>query len=106
MFKICVFKVERYLYSMTNELQPWERFSAEELAAWVNDMILHDFTGLLNLLYRLDVSETRIRKLLDEMQQENAGKIIASVIIERQLQKIKTKQQFKQEGDIAEEDKW
>ena len=24
---------------MLNEIQPWERFSADELAAWVNDMI-------------------------------------------------------------------
>ena len=91
---------------MSNELQPWEHLSAEELAAYVNEMILHDFTGLMNLLYRLDVSEDKIRKLLDEMQQEDAGKIIAAVIIERQLQKIKTKQQFKQKGDIPEEDRW
>jgi len=69
-------------------------------------LILHDFNGLMNLLYRLDVSEDKIRKLLDEMQQEDAGKIIAAIIIERQLQKIKTKQQFKQEGDIPEKDRW
>ena len=91
---------------MANELQPWEHLSAEQLADYINEMILHDFTGLLNLLYRLDVSETRVRKILDEMQQEDAGKIIAAVIIERQLQKIKTKQQFKQEGEIPEDEKW
>ena len=91
---------------MSNELQPWERLSPEELAAWVNDKILYDFNGLLNTLYRLDVSETRIRKLLLEIQDEDAGKIIASIIIERQLQKIKTKQQFKPEDNIPEEDKW
>ncbi len=91
---------------MSTDLQPWEHLSAEELATYINDMILSDFTGLMNLLYRLDVSETKIRKLLDDMQHEDAGKIIAAVIIERQLQKIKSKQQFKQEGDIPEEDRW
>jgi hypothetical protein len=91
---------------MSTELQPWEGLSAEELAAWVNDMILRDFTGLLNLLYRLDVSEDKIRRLLEEMQHEDAGKIIAAVMIERQLQKIKTKQQFTQNLDIPEEDRW
>ena len=91
---------------MTNELQPWESLSAGQLADYVNEMILHDFTGLLNLLYRLDVSETRVRTILDEMQQEDAGNIIAAVIIERQLQKIKTKQQYKQEGEIPEDEKW
>ncbi|MEK7198802.1 MAG: hypothetical protein AAB212_02630 [Bacteroidota bacterium] len=91
---------------MLNELQPWERFSADELAAWVNDMIQRDFTGLLNLLYRLDINEAKLRKMLDEIQHEDAGKIIAALIIERQLQKIKSKQQFKQADDIPEEDKW
>ncbi len=91
---------------MSTDLQPWEHLSAEELATYINDMILRDFTGLMNLLYRLDVSETKIRKLLDDMQNEDAGKIIAAVIIERQLQKIKSRQQFKQEGDIPEDDRW
>lgn len=91
---------------MLNEIQPWERFSADELAAWVNDMIQRDFTGLLNLLYRLDINEAKLRKMLDEIQHEDAGKIIAALIIERQLQKIKSKQQFKQADDIPEEDKW
>ncbi|MCK9402145.1 MAG: hypothetical protein M0Q26_01970 [Chitinophagaceae bacterium] len=91
---------------MPNELQPWERFSADELAAWVNDMIQRDFTGLLNLLYRLDINEAKLRKMLDEIQNEDAGKIIAALIIERQLQKIKSKQQFRQADDIPEEDKW
>ena len=91
---------------MSTDLQPWEHLSAEELATYINDMILRDFTGLMNLLYRLDVSETKIRKLLDDMQNEDAGKIIAAVIIERQLQKIKSRQQFKQEGNIPEDDRW
>ena len=91
---------------MSNALQPWEHLSPEQLADYINDMILHDFTGLLNLLYRLDVSEARVRKILDELQQEDAGKIIAAVIIERQLQKVKTRQQFKQQGEIPEDEKW
>ena len=91
---------------MSTDLQPWEHLSAEELATYINDMILRDFTGLMNLLYRLDVSETKIRKLLDDMQNEDAGKIIAAVIIERQLQKIKSRQQFKQKGDIPEDERW
>ena len=91
---------------MPNELQPWESLSREQLADYINEMILHDFTGLINLLYRLDVSEMKIRNILDEMQQEDAGRIIADVIIERQLQKLKTKEQFRQDHDIPEDEKW
>lgn len=91
---------------MPNELQPWEQLSIDDLANWVNEMILHDFTGLLNVLYRLDVSEAKIRSLLDQMQNEDAGKIIAAIIIERQIQKKKSKEQFTKRFDIPEEDKW
>ena len=91
---------------MSNELQPWENPSAEELSAWVNEMIDRDFGGLLNLLYRLDINETKLRKLLEDIPNEDAGRIIAAMIIERQLQKKKSKEMFKQEGEISEEDKW
>jgi len=95
-----------YLYSMSTELQPWENPSVEELSAWVNDMILRDFNGLLSLLYRLDIDENKLRKMLEGIPNEDAGKIIAALIIERQLQKKKSKEMFKQEGEIPEEDKW
>lgn len=91
---------------MSNEIQPWENPSAEELSAWVNEMIDRDFGGLLNLLYRLDINENKLRKLLEDIPNEDAGKIIAAMIIERQLQKKKSKEMFKQEGEIPEEDKW
>lgn len=91
---------------MSNELQPWENPSVEQLSAWVNEMIDRDFGGLLNLLYRLDINETKLRKLLEDIPNEDAGRIIAAMIIERQLQKKKSKEMFKQEGEIPEEDKW
>ncbi len=91
---------------MLNEMQPWENPSVEELSAWVNDRILHDFNGLLSLLYRLDINEDKLRKMLEDIPNEDAGKIIAALIIERQLQKKKSKELFKQEGEIPEEDRW
>jgi hypothetical protein len=91
---------------MLNELQPWEKLSFDDLANWVNEMILHDFTGLLNVLYRLDVSEAKIRSLLDQMQNEDAGKIIAAIIIERQIQKKKSREQNKKNLDIPDEYRW
>ena len=48
---------------------------------------------LVQILYRIDVSEKKIKTLLKENQGSDAGKIIASLIIERQMQKIKSRQQ-------------
>ena len=79
----------------------------EMLSAHINYLITHNFNHLVSLLYRIDVSETKLKTLLKENPGEDAGKIIAELIIERQLQKIKTRQQFNQrEQNISDEEKW
>ncbi len=78
-----------------------------ELSNKVNDLIQTDFQKLVSFLYRIDVSEPRLKNLLKENPGEDAGKIIAELIIERQLQKIKSRQQFSQRGkNIDENEKW
>ena len=88
-----------------------EKISLEELhnqlAIHVNNLIINNFEQLVNLLYRIDVSEVKIKSFLSRQNSENAGNIIASLIIERQLQKIKTRQQFRQQdNDFNEVEKW
>jgi hypothetical protein len=79
----------------------------EQLAAAINDCILTDFDRLLQLLYRLDIDEMKLRALLKDIPGKDAGLIITDLIIERQVQKIKSRQQFNQrDNDISEEDKW
>lgn len=90
----------------TYEIQEWEQLSPVELTAHINKLITNDFAGLINLLYRLDISEAKLKKLLAEHPEEDAGKIIAALIIERQQQKINTRQQFRQDQNISEEEKW
>lgn len=77
------------------------------LGSYVNQLIQTDFQKLITVLYRIDVSEPKLKTLLQQHPQEDAGKIIAALIIERQLQKIKTRQQFGQRDDhFTEEEKW
>jgi|CXWL01.1.fsa_nt_gi hypothetical protein len=78
-----------------------------QLAAHVNDLIIHNFQKLVSVLYRLDVSESKLKYLLQENPDAEASFIIADLIIERQLQKIKSRQQFRQrDNDIDENEKW
>ena len=77
-----------------------------ELAAFVNHLINTDFEKLVFLLYRIDVSESTIKQLLALPSANNAGELIADAIIKRQLQKIESRLQFKQDINIAEKDKW
>ena len=76
------------------------------LAAWVNELIQHNFSELIRVLYRVDISENKLKFLLQEKVGEDAAFIIADLIIERQLQKIKTRQQFQQPPPENEEDRW
>ena len=79
----------------------------EQLSIHINYLISHQFEQLISLLYRIDISEAKIKSLLQNYPDENAGNIIAALIIERQLEKIKTRQQFHQSDDTnSEEEKW
>ena len=77
------------------------------LTAHINQLIQTDFQKLVFILYGIDVNETRLKKILKENPGEDSGRIIADLIIERQLQKIKSRQQFsQQDNNIDENEKW
>ena len=65
-----------------------------QLADRINDLIQTDFERLVGLLYRIDVSESKLKQWLKAAPGEDAGKIMAALVIERELQKIKTREQF------------
>lgn len=79
----------------------------EKLSNRINYLINTDFEKLVFYLYRLDVNEDRMRYLLEQKQGENTAGLIADLIIERQSEKIKSRQQFRQQdNDIDENEKW
>ena len=77
-------------------LLPESRFELfrEKLAAYLTDLINHQVSSLISLLYRLDVSEKKIKQVLAAAPDADAGLVIADLVIERQLQKIKTREAF------------
>lgn len=97
---------ERILRAVSEtELKDQQLF--EELASYVNGLIQTDFEQLVRILYRMDVSEPKLKQLLKDHPEEDAGKLIASMMIERQAQKIRTRKMF-EEGDAGEsaEERW
>ena len=70
-----------------NELQ-------ERLTAFINELIVNDFQRLITILYRVDVDEKKLKRILKENIWTDAGEIIANLIIEREIQKIETRKQF------------
>ena len=79
----------------------------EKLVVHINHLINHDFEKLVFYLYRIDVNENKMRVLLEQRDGENAAGLIADLIIERQSEKIKSRQQFRQrDNNIEEDEKW
>lgn len=78
------------------------------LAEHVNLLIGNNFNKLISILYRMDINELRLRQLLNESTSQDAGTIIADLIIERQLQKIKSREMSPKKGEnnINENEKW
>jgi hypothetical protein len=75
------------------------------LSGHINYLITNDFNKLLSVLYKVDVSEKLLKISLQEHTQD-AATVIAEMIIERQLEKIKTREQFRTDNDIPENEKW
>ena len=79
----------------------------EILSHKINELIENDFSRLVQLLYSIDVSEQKLKSLLKENPDTDAGRIIAHLILERQKQKLQSKEIFRQNPEHDDSDeKW
>ena len=88
-----------------------QKISFEEvhkrLAAHINDLVKNDFEKLVGLLYQIDINEDKLKYLLKNQPGEDAGNVIASLIIERLLQKAALRKQFTNKPSADDnEEKW
>ena len=88
-----------------------EKLAMDELEQQLTDHINHlintDFEKLIYYLYRIDVNETKMKQLLQQQGGENAAQLIARLIIDRQLQKIKSRAEHRSnEIDDEEAERW
>ena len=100
--------VELILAEINTDLSVQKRQSLKtKLAVYLNDLLLHNFQLLVQLLYRIDVSEQKLKQLLQNNKDTDAAAIIADLIIQRQLEKQKLREQFKSDNtDDNADEKW
>jgi hypothetical protein len=73
----------------------------------INELINKDFQSLIQLLYRIDVDEKKIRVYLEQQQNEESAPLLADLIIERQSQKIASQKYFSSKKyPESDEEKW
>ena len=79
----------------------------EKLIFLINELIKKNFDVLVQLLYRIDVYEKKIRLYLSKNRQEDSAAILADLIIERQLEKMESRKKFSEnKNEECDEEKW
>lgn len=76
----------------------------QKFILYISELIDHDFEKLIFILYKVDVDENKLKSLL--ASNADAASVIADLIIERQVQKISSRESFKMKDEFDEEEKW
>ena len=89
-----------------------EGITEEDLFRMVADQVAYfieyKIDTLMSLMYRLDVKQSAVEKALAPNVTQPANEVIAGLIIERQKERIRTKQKYKPDplNDIEDELKY
>ena len=83
-----------------------EEMAREAIKDAVNELLRNNFDKLVSILYRMDVDERRLKELLKSNPDTDAAIIITDLMIERQLKKIKYRQEFRTDQSQSDEEKW
>ena len=78
----------------------------QQLTDYINYLLINDFSKLIQILYRVDVNEQKLKQLLQENPKTDAAVLIADLLLQRQEEKIKAKKSFDANDDISEDEKW
>lgn len=86
-------------YLSTNDL-------LENFTESISYLLQHDFEKLIFILYRIDVNESKLKATIKE-NPSRPEYIIAKMIIERQIEKINSRENNKNNfSSDSEEEKW
>ena len=79
----------------------------KELSLYINELLLHNFSALVQLLYRVDVSEQKLKTVLQQNPQQDAGNLIAELVIQRQQEKYQSRKNFPSSAnETNDEERW
>jgi len=67
----------------------------DKLAFLIAHLMQSNFEKLCQAMYRLDVSEARFDKAMNENELQDIPYAIADLVIEREMQKVKTRMMYK-----------
>lgn len=78
----------------------------QQLIDLIDRMIQQDFQSLVQLLYRVDVSEKKLKECLEKYRGMDTAPVLADLLIQRQLQKARTREVYSKRDPAGEEERW
>ena len=73
----------------------------------IRHLLQNDFHKLISILYRMDVSEGKLRGLIQENPGKDAAELIAAVMLERAALRQKTKEAYgRPSSENDTEERW
>lgn len=79
--------------SLINEKQPFDELH-KFLSVRVQYLLDRDFGQLLNSLYRIDIPEQQVKRIINEAEPEKIASLLAEAIINREILKVKTRLKY------------
>ncbi|MES2778669.1 MAG: hypothetical protein V4651_02115 [Bacteroidota bacterium] len=67
----------------------------EALTSVITYLLLHDMEKLLNILYRIDVNEPKVKAAFAQNDPKLIAPTIARLILERELQKAESRRKYR-----------
>lgn len=80
-----------------NDLEKSQSENFQILVNFIDDLIQNDFNRLVSILYRVDISEQKLKLKLAENKDSNirSAEIIANLLIEREQEKIRSREKYR-----------
>ena len=73
----------------------------------IRHLLENDFHKLISILYRMDVSEGKLRGLLADNPNQEAAELIAALMLERAAERKQTKEEYgRKETEDDQEERW
>ena len=78
----------------------------QKIAGLIRELINNNFALLVELLYRIDIDEKKLKEILKSHPHADSASVIADLIISRQLQKTAMRTQFANRDKPTGDDSW
>jgi len=98
--------IDNLLKTFTTNLSSLQREELhQQLTGCINYLLVNDFSRLVQILYRVDVDEKRLKHLLQANPRVDAAILITDLLIQRQEEKNQIRNSFPLQ-DITDDEKW